>query len=553
MVARIPQLQHPIPRSQVQAELGEVWAAAGLPGGFRVAWPAYMDRRHRKNRRSYAEVRPDGSPVLFAFADALRRLPAPNRWGLYAHEVGHVLDPDGSEDEADAAARHTLGVRIGYDHRWPGKGLQSGGPVRRMNPEGCDSGIQFDDGFCSPRGELDSQPDDYWTKGCAAAVALAIGQELGDVTAADIAREMPCSLSSARRYLRELEELGAVRAWDETRGLDKTGRRIYQVSEAGMDLAEWIKYRQSTYGVAEEAGDDPLGLESYLGDPGIDPWDWTQDQEWTFSVQVEPPADPTFDPWRFLAWTSDNPDYPIGELVMFESGHAVYDTRQFGAVGPEDYAPVGRMRIHPAYRQSGVSTALLERAAAEAEKLGVSLSSDDARTPGQAAWWTAQVGAGRARKVRHRSRKHPEASRYVLSYPPPGSLALKGPTGKGKAKRKARLVEGDTPEAEVPFNNPPYGEWWRAELENPRPRKLSATQRRMLDTIARDGKSDPPWGYSTAGIDASGWHRTAAALEQRGLVHILRGYGGGFSAVAVQGPQRPGVLENPCWPCLLAL
>jgi GNAT superfamily N-acetyltransferase/Mn-dependent DtxR family transcriptional regulator len=452
-VARFPQLKRPITRDQVRAELAQVYAAAGFPGAFDLAWPAYMDRRHQRSRRSYAEVRPGPRPA-FAFTDRVRWLPARNRWALYAHEVGHVLDPEGSEDDADAAAEDALGIQIDYDRRWPGKGLQAlGGAVRRRrNPGrsdigGCESGTVFGDGFCSPRGELDWEPKARWTKGCAAEVALAIGQDLGYVTAEEVAAETRCSLSSARNYLRELEKMGAVEGSWEMQGLDRTGRRLYVLNERGMDLAAWIKYRQgSTYHASEVDQEvDPLGLESYLGDPGIDPWDWTQDRDWTYSVEVVPPEDPTFDPWLFRAWSPELEGYPIAELVMFESGHAVYDTRSFGKVGPEDYAPVGRLRVHPAFRQSGVATALMESAAAEAEKLGVALGSSDARTPGQAAWWTAQVKKKRAKKIRHRSRKHPEASRYVLSYPPPQSLSL-GEVG-------ARQVERESTE-EVPFNNP---------------------------------------------------------------------------------------------------
>jgi hypothetical protein len=58
------------------------------------------------------------------FAGAMRELPPEHRLGLYAHEVGHLLFPSGGEADADIAAYGLLGVHIGYDHRWPGKGLQ---------------------------------------------------------------------------------------------------------------------------------------------------------------------------------------------------------------------------------------------------------------------------------------------------------------------------------------------------------------------------------------------------------------------------------------------
>jgi hypothetical protein len=58
------------------------------------------------------------------FAQAVVELSPAHRLGLYAHETGHLLDPQGGEDEADAAALRVLGVQVRYDHRWPGKGLQ---------------------------------------------------------------------------------------------------------------------------------------------------------------------------------------------------------------------------------------------------------------------------------------------------------------------------------------------------------------------------------------------------------------------------------------------
>lgn len=67
---------------------------------------------------------------MFELAPQAVWLPDRHRRALLAHEVGHVLDPDGGEDDADAAAECHTGVKIGYDRRWPGKGLQVA-----MNPE----------------------------------------------------------------------------------------------------------------------------------------------------------------------------------------------------------------------------------------------------------------------------------------------------------------------------------------------------------------------------------------------------------------------------------
>jgi hypothetical protein len=61
---------------------------------------------------------------VFQLAPQSVYLPMRNRHALFAHEVGHALDPEGGEDDADRAALKGTGVRIGYDDRWPGKGLQ---------------------------------------------------------------------------------------------------------------------------------------------------------------------------------------------------------------------------------------------------------------------------------------------------------------------------------------------------------------------------------------------------------------------------------------------
>lgn len=87
-----------------------------------------MARINRRNTRRYAEH--DVGTSDFYFAPAVLSLPRANRIGLIAHEIGHFILRDGPHSEADAdqAAREVLGVRIRYDRRWPGKGLQTAGP-----------------------------------------------------------------------------------------------------------------------------------------------------------------------------------------------------------------------------------------------------------------------------------------------------------------------------------------------------------------------------------------------------------------------------------------
>lgn len=96
-------------------------------GGLRadhatVDFPASLDVEHAMDPRRYAQVMPE--LLHFEFAKATRSLPFPWRLGVLAHEVGHVLDPTRTEMGADLAALQYLGVAIGYDRRWPGKGLQ---------------------------------------------------------------------------------------------------------------------------------------------------------------------------------------------------------------------------------------------------------------------------------------------------------------------------------------------------------------------------------------------------------------------------------------------
>ncbi len=106
-------------RNEVQAILVE----AGLPA-YPVVQFQPLDVEHARNPRRYAQVRTGEDPRM-EVAGAIRDLPPEQRLGLYSHEVGHFLWPAGGEDDADMAAQGLLGVHIGYDRRWPGKGLQT--------------------------------------------------------------------------------------------------------------------------------------------------------------------------------------------------------------------------------------------------------------------------------------------------------------------------------------------------------------------------------------------------------------------------------------------
>lgn len=81
-----------------------------------------LTKLHQRNARRYAQVYPES--LCFQFAEQTLWLPKANRIALIAHEIGHLIDT-GSEASADRAAWRVLGIRIAYDKRWPGKGLQS--------------------------------------------------------------------------------------------------------------------------------------------------------------------------------------------------------------------------------------------------------------------------------------------------------------------------------------------------------------------------------------------------------------------------------------------
>lgn len=63
-------------------------------------------------------------------------------------------------------------------------------------------------------------------------------------------------------------------------------------------------------------------------------------------------------------------------------------------------------------------------------------------------------------------------------------------------------------------------------------KKLSLAQQRLMTEVESKGSSSPPWGYASAGRDASARHRTARSLQTLGLVNVQRtGGGNGHRAV----------------------
>lgn len=117
-----PLLPEPISFSQFAEEFAILAKRAGIADTCALDFSERMRRVHEKKPRRYAEVEPER--LRFYFAPQVLWLPREHRRGLLAHEIGHVLAPRGSEDDADQAAARVLGVEIEYDLRWPGKGLQ---------------------------------------------------------------------------------------------------------------------------------------------------------------------------------------------------------------------------------------------------------------------------------------------------------------------------------------------------------------------------------------------------------------------------------------------
>jgi hypothetical protein len=131
-----PRIRYPRPRDEVYDQLQSLREQAGLRGHPMLSWPSSLARLHEKNARRYAQVYFPGGErfagngdARYELAEQARWLPAPHLRGVLAHEVGHELaGPEGSEADADAAVEGALGLKLSYDRRWPGKGLQRANP-----------------------------------------------------------------------------------------------------------------------------------------------------------------------------------------------------------------------------------------------------------------------------------------------------------------------------------------------------------------------------------------------------------------------------------------
>lgn len=126
-----PALARPIRWSKFLSEFRVVWDRAGLDVYYAVFCDEELARLHScRNSRRYAFVEFGSRGAGFYFAPQTLYLPKVNRLALICHEIGHVLAP-GTERDADRASWEVLGVRIGYDRRWRGKGLQTVVEIRR--------------------------------------------------------------------------------------------------------------------------------------------------------------------------------------------------------------------------------------------------------------------------------------------------------------------------------------------------------------------------------------------------------------------------------------
>lgn len=123
-----PRLKRPVSRDQIRREFESLYRKAGFKGRFVLNWPQELTETHEQNARRYAQVRVGLEPPIFELAEQARWLPKKNRKALFAHEIGHVVDPEADEPGADRAGAAATGVKIGYDLRWPStkraKGLQ---------------------------------------------------------------------------------------------------------------------------------------------------------------------------------------------------------------------------------------------------------------------------------------------------------------------------------------------------------------------------------------------------------------------------------------------
>lgn len=121
---RHPHLQAVLAHTVITAEAHALARRAGVTLELALD-DVGQQRAHSRSARRYCLTDLDTSTLHIA--PQFRLLPYKQRFGLFAHEIGHLLlaDVEHTEAEADAAAEAALGCNISYDRRWGGKGLQT--------------------------------------------------------------------------------------------------------------------------------------------------------------------------------------------------------------------------------------------------------------------------------------------------------------------------------------------------------------------------------------------------------------------------------------------
>jgi hypothetical protein len=120
---RHPALAGPIDEDRLYQDIANILDRVPVANSLIWTIRDSLDKEHQRDARRYAHVYVE--KVKIEFASQVLWLPRAQRIGIIAHEIGHILTPGGTEKDADVAAANVIGVRITYDRRWPGKGLQT--------------------------------------------------------------------------------------------------------------------------------------------------------------------------------------------------------------------------------------------------------------------------------------------------------------------------------------------------------------------------------------------------------------------------------------------